>query len=315
MKKIVTTITLILSLLTLVGCNTTNQSLPAAEFTKTTYVYKTVGETQIKADVYRTPSQTPQPVLVWIHGGALIMGSRKNYIPAELKDLCRTQGYILISLDYRRAPETKLPEIITDIQQAFTWIRQKGPDLFGANPDKIVVAGASAGGYLTLMTGICVQPKPNALVSYWGYGDIDGKWYNTPSKHHGKGINIPEEQLFEDGKLKHRSQYYLWLRAKGVWTKNVTGFDPETDRDKLTPYCPVRNVTSDYPPTCLVHGTEDKDVPYEKSTDMAEQFARNNVPYLLLTVPNAGHGLGNVDKNLKESIRSQAKNFIKQYLK
>ena len=52
----------------------------------------------------------------------------------------------------------------------------------------------------------------------------------------------------------------------------MTGFDPATEKAKLDPYCPVRNVTTDYPPTMLVHGTEDTDVPYELSADMAKEF-------------------------------------------
>src|SRR5262249_39099980 len=59
---------------------------PALE--KKTYTYKTVGDTKIEADVYRPNDATARPVLVWIHGGALIMGSRSG-VPRDLLDLCR----------------------------------------------------------------------------------------------------------------------------------------------------------------------------------------------------------------------------------
>ena len=73
---------------------------------------------------------------------------------------------MLVSIDYRLAPEVKLPAIIEDLKDAFTWIREKGPPLFHANPEKLVVSGGSAGGYLALMSGICVEPRPTALVAY-----------------------------------------------------------------------------------------------------------------------------------------------------
>ena len=58
-----------------------------------------------------------------------------------------------------------------------------------ADPERVVVAGGSAGGYLTLLTGCRVRPRPTALVAYWGYGDVDGDWYTKPSDHY--RTNVP----------------------------------------------------------------------------------------------------------------------------
>src|SRR5262249_29534549 len=123
-----------------------------------------------------------QPVVVWIHGGALINGHRES-VPQWLTDGCRENGFVLVSLDYRLAPETQLPEIIRDIEDAFRWIRKEGPQLFQADASRIAVVGGSAGGYLTLMTGFRVQTRPTVLVSLWGYGDLVGPWYSQPSSH------------------------------------------------------------------------------------------------------------------------------------
>ena len=92
-------------------------------------------------------------------------------------------GYTLISLDYRLAPETKLPEIIQDIEDAFRWIRRDGPRLFNIDATRIAVVGGSAGGYLTLTSGFRVRPRPTVLLSLWGYGDLVGDWYSKPSPH------------------------------------------------------------------------------------------------------------------------------------
>src|SRR5437879_6475665 len=75
-------------------------------FEKTSVVYKTAGDTKIEAEVYRADDRTVRPVLVWLHGGALIMGSRTS-VPQQLLDLCRKEGYALVSFDYRLAPEVK----------------------------------------------------------------------------------------------------------------------------------------------------------------------------------------------------------------
>jgi len=58
------------------------------------------------------------------------------------------------------------------------------------------------------------------------------------------------------------------LPAKRLWTTQATGRDLQTEDKWFNPYCPIRNVTSKYPPTMLIHGTADTDVPYSLSKDM-----------------------------------------------
>lgn len=294
-------------------------------FSKKTHTYKTVGDVSIQADVHRAEDEVARPVVVWIHGGALINGS-KNSVPKPLLDLCRQEGYALVSLDYRLAPEVKLPAIIEDIQDAFRWLRESGPKQLHIDAERIVVTGGSAGGYLTLMTGICVKPRPLALVAYWGYGDVDGDWYTKPSEHYRKTVPLinPDEVIGAvGGKVltctdaaagKGRSRFYLYLRQNGLWTKEVTGFDPTKDRAKLDPYCPVRNVTAEYPPTLLIHGTEDTDVPYELSSAMAKELAAHKVVHELVTVKGAGHGLSGGDKKLIDAANEKAAAFVREHL-
>jgi acetyl esterase/lipase len=298
-----------------------------APLVKKTYVFKDVGGLKIELDVHRDDSGELRPVLVWIHGGALIMGSR-NGISRDLLDLCRAEKYALVSIDYRLAPQAKLPEIIEDVQDAFRWIRGKGPELAHLDPRRLVVSGGSAGGYLTLMTGISVEPRPVALVAFWGYGDVDGDWYTKPSEFYRSSKAIVDRDLaFHDlspgvvtgpadkAQAEARSRYYLSLRQHGLWTREVTGFEPGKDKAKLDPFCPVRNVTAAYPPTLLIHGTEDTDVPYELSAAMAKEFERNKVPHELVTVPGAGHGLSGGDKKLVAEAYAKAKAFIREKLK
>lgn len=295
------------------------------ELVKKSWTYKKVGSLAIQLDSYRPADKKVRPVVVWIHGGALIMGSRTG-VPRRLKDFCRSNGYALLSLDYRLAPEVKLPAIIEDVEAAFAWIRKEGPSRLHIDPSRMVVAGGSAGGYLTLMTGIRIKPRPTALVAYWGYGDVDGPWYTTPSAFYRKRVPlIKKEEAYKaigekaisgtDGKTRgNRGRFYLYLRQNGLWTKVVTGFDHRTERAKLTPYCPVRAAKADFPPTLLVHGTKDTDVPYPLSVNMAKKLKALKVSHRLVTVPDAGHGLAGGDRKRIEAAHQQALKFIRSHL-
>ncbi len=159
------------------------ENLSGPTIHKRSHVYKRVGALSIRADSYRFHDRADQPVVVWIHGGALMLGHRES-VPRWLMDAGRENGWVIVSLDYRLAPETMLPEIVADIEDAFKWIRESGPELFQADAKRIAVVGGSAGGYLTLMSGFRVEPRPQGLVSLWGYGDLIGPWYSQPSPHH-----------------------------------------------------------------------------------------------------------------------------------
>ncbi len=300
---------------------------PPAPLPKKTHVYKEAGGVQVHLDVHRPADAELRPVLVWIHGGALLMGSRSG-IPRNLLDLCKAEGFALVSIDYRLAPQVKLPEIIADLKDALLWVREKGPELERLDPKRLVVAGGSAGGYLTLMTGVCVEPRPNALVAYWGYGDVDGDWYTKPSEHYRKAQPlVPVEEAAkalspdvvtappDAAQGKARSRYYHSLRQAGLWTREVTGFDPGKDRARLDAFCPVRNVSPAYPPTLLVHGTEDTDVPHSLSADMARELERHRVPHEFVSVPGAGHGLPGGDPKLVADAHARALAFIRKHLR
>lgn len=287
------------------------------QISKTTHVYKTADGCEIRADVHRA-EQTPEaaPVIVWIHGGALIVGSRAHIQPEQLERYLAA-GYVVVCIDYRLAPETKLPAIIEDVQDACWWVREEGPELFDIDPDRMAIIGHSAGGYLTLMAGT-FRPRPRALVSFYGYGDIVGDWYSKPDPFYCRQPRVTKEAAYESigtvpisEPARDRGQFYLYCRQQGTWPDEVSGWNLQTEPEAFVPYCPVRNVSPDYPPTLLLHGKKDTDVPFEQMSLMVDELAEADVDHELVTIYDGGHCF---DMNAKSPEVREAFDYVMSFL-
>lgn len=225
-----------------------------------TSTFKLLNDVELKADVY-APAKNHgklRRTVLWLHGGALQRGGRLG-IHGPMKERFLDAGYVLVLADCRLAPKTRLPGIISDVKDAYAWLRREGPARFSADPARIAVFGSSAGSYLTLMLGCRSTPPPPALLSMWGFCDIEVRWRTKP----------PD-----------------W-----PWLKMLTGHDPSPPSEAYGPFCPARNVSKEHPPTFLLHGAEDEDVPCEQSILMKEVLDHHRVPSQLVIVPGANHGL------------------------
>jgi acetyl esterase/lipase len=290
---------------------------------RTTHVYKTVEGHEIRVDVIRPPGERVRPVIFWLHGGALINGSRANLNAEQLRRYLDA-GFAVAAIDYRLAPEAKLASILEDVRDAHLWLRREGRKLLPIDPDRLVVVGHSAGGYLTLMTGTLLKPVPKALVSYYGYGDIAGEWYSRPDPFYSRQPAVSEEEarravgatpVSEPPSGNQRFRFYLYCRQRGLWPKEVTGRDPESEPRAFDPWCPVRNVTRPYPPTMLLHGDADTDVPYRQSVLMAEQFKAKGVKHEFITIPGGPHGFDRaMDKPEISGVFDRALQFLKDHV-
>jgi acetyl esterase/lipase len=267
-----------------------------------TKTYKTAHGCPIRLDVYPLDGVASSPILVYIHGGALIWGSRAGLVAGGarlLTELCAQAGYTQVSIDYRLAPETKLARIVEDVRDAWRWVHHELPRLFDVDTKRIAVLGRSAGGYLALMTGFCVEPRPRALVSIYGYGDITNAWCTRPSAFYLKQPLLSADEagqvggsstLSEAKDSQERWRFYVHCRQQGLWCQTVTGVDPGSNPAALRAYRPICNLSPAYPPTLLIHGTDDTDVPYQESVRMFEALRVRGLEAELVTIAQGEHG-------------------------
>jgi acetyl esterase/lipase len=273
----------------LCGCQS-DAACGGVECLMDTHTYLEVAECALQADVYMPVGGTPTPVILWLHPGGLITGGR-DWLDSDQLALYLEAGYAVVAIDYRLAPEHKLETIVADVEAALAWLVEQGPGLLNIDPHRIAVVGHSAGGYLALLAGFRTEPRPKAVVSFYGYGDLTGEWAVQPSDSHDQGEIITQEAanralrgsrkgcIPTGSALEGRFDYYVYARQQGTWPLEIGGHDPVTDADWYRAYEPVQNASSEYPPTMLLHGRADTDVPFSAAERMAAALEEHGVVY------------------------------------
>jgi len=214
-----------------------------------------------KLDLYfpSGPKRLDRPAVVFIHGGGFTGGDKAEYRSASVSaDLCRA-GYVVVSCNYVLGPKAKegvWPQNIADCRNAVRWVRAHAKVL-GVNPDKIAVAGGSAGGYLALMVGLSDDKTgpggdPSAKVSAKVSAVIDMYGVVNFSKH-GKGDVV--------GASAAEQQAYL----------------PELQCDPQDPA------------VLILHGTADTTVDIAQSDGMAKALRTAKTSYEYIVVDGAPH--------------------------
>jgi acetyl esterase len=115
----------------------------------------------IPVRVYRPEGDGPHPLLVWYHGGGFVIGDLDT-ADSTARELTSRAGCIVVSVDYRLAPEHPYPAAAEDAWSALVWAVEHAAEL-GADPDRVAVGGDSAGGNLAAVTAIRARDEGVAL--------------------------------------------------------------------------------------------------------------------------------------------------------
>lgn len=105
--------------------------------------------------LYRPTTAGRQPVLVYFHGGGLVMGSNHSFEPLA-RELARASGAVVAAVDYRLAPAAPPPAQFDDAYVATEWVWAQAHDL-DVDPDRLVVVGDSAGGSLAAAVALAAR--------------------------------------------------------------------------------------------------------------------------------------------------------------
>ncbi|MCE2862652.1 MAG: sulfatase-like hydrolase/transferase [Opitutaceae bacterium] len=244
------------------------QPLPAGVRRVANQTYHTPPTGHVLLDLYlpeKAPA-TPLPLVVWVHGGGWSKGSKENPPLAWLA----AEGYAVASINYRLSWLARWPAQIDDVRAALRWLRVHAAK-HGLDPDRIAVAGGSAGAHLAAFAG--TQPPPageavssrvRAVIDLYGPSDLPSMPANRPDR--------PGEDI---------------ARTNGA---RLLG-GPVPDRLELAREAsPLRHVSAGDPPFLILHGDRDPLVPLNQSERLHAALRAAGVSSELVVLPGAGHG-------------------------
>lgn len=163
-------------------------------------------------DIYYPATAENYPTVVWFHGGGITSGNK--YIPETLKK----KGIAVVAVNYRLSPKVNCPAYIEDAAAAVAWTFKNITE-FGGNPERIVVSGHSAGGYLTSMIG------------------LDKKWL--------KKFDVDANKISLLVPFSGHTITHMTIRRE----QGISDTQPVVDK-----FAPLFHVRSDAPPLVLITG-------------------------------------------------------------
>ena len=125
--------------------------------------YACPGGKSMRLDVLHPGGPGPHPVLIYLHGGAFAVGSKRTH--RALAAAYAAQGYLVFNVDYRLAPQYPFPAAIEDACAAWLWVAEHAVD-HGGDRHRMALAGESAGANLALSVVLaCCGPRPESFAA------------------------------------------------------------------------------------------------------------------------------------------------------
>jgi len=260
--------------------------------------YAKANNIELKLDLYLPKNKTnPTPTLILFHGGGWVDGQKERNVLYLLPYLA--MGWSAVNVEYRTGHQSPAPAAVEDTRCALRWVGYHARE-YSLDPSKFVLTGTSAGGHLSLITGMlpantvfdrqCTiqgndrwntatvpEPKVAAIVNWFGISDVADLLDGPNAK------NYVREWF---GSMSNAEQL-----AKQV--------------------SPINYVRAGLPPIITIHGENDDVAPYNYSVRLHAALDKAGVPNQLVTIRGRKHGGFNRDEMassytaIREFLRKQ----------
>jgi acetyl esterase/lipase len=224
----------------------------------------------LEVDVWLPEPAQRAPVVVWIHGGGWLTGTRRHTpetYPQMFVQLCDA-GFAVATLDYRHSAEAVFPAQLEDVTAGLDWVMAHAAE-FGVDASRLALWGESAGGHLATLLALTSPPDlVKCAVPFYAPSDLTTLRAQT--------LAVPDRR--EPPPPEPESPEALLI-----------GGPPTLIPEKARAASPITYAHPGAPPMLLLHGTADQVVPYQQSEELAARLAALGADVALEPVPGADH--------------------------
>jgi acetyl esterase/lipase len=226
----------------------------------------------------------PRPVVLWIHGGVFVVGS-PQFEAFETGQIAREVGAVVVSPDYRLAPEHPFPAALDDCMSALGWIRAN-VEMLGIDPQRIAIAGSSAGGGLAAAVVHCCRDQGIAIAAQTlVYPMLDDRTA-LRADHAGRG------------------RFLLTPASIRLGWRSYVGGEPG-NADVSAYAAPARQADLNGLAPAWI-GVGDLDLLYDESVAYAQRLRECGVDCELITVPGMYHAADVIARNTPPMLKFRA---------
>jgi acetyl esterase/lipase len=239
--------------------------------------YATANNTELKLDLYLPKDRSaPKPALILFHGGGWVAGQKERNVLWLLPYL--SMGWAVINVEYRIASNSLAPAAVEDCRCALRWAANNAAR-YNLDASKFVLTGTSAGGHLSLITGML--PAYSAFDRQCPTNDST-RWANgrEPETKVAAIVNwfgiTDVADLIDGANAKHYA---------------IEWFGSMSNRQELArQVSPLNYVRAGVPPVITIHGDQDNIVPYNHAVQLHAALDKAGVPNQLVTIRGGKHG-------------------------
>ncbi len=302
------------------------QQTPVKNDRPETYAFAEIGGRPLKLDLFRSKEEPPSPLLIWIHGGAWMSGSRAQ-IPEALRRL-PAEGVSVASLDYRLTSQdgrwgeepVHWPAQRDDCKAAVRWLRANAKEL-NVDPEAFVVWGASAGGHLAATLGL-TNDAPGTLGEVGEHAEISSAvslaidFYGpTELFLMNQDVTEPPGSVIDHDAHDSPESLVLGAKVHGHSLAEIRAHmnDPKEPWPALVALArsasPVHALAAEHAcPLFLAHGKRDKLIAFAQGQRLHRRMQSLHLKSTWRPVEGAGHGF-------REDIYLEAIAWMKEHLK
>ena len=240
--------------------------------------YLTADGYESKLDVMTPRGQDRVPTLIYIHGGGWVGGTKEASVLRALPYL--EMGWAVVNVEYRLGKNALAPGAVEDCRCALRWVYENAED-YNFDTGRLVVTGASAGGHLSLTTGML--PASAGLDRLCPGRDANRPGWAAAHEH-----EMPVTAIVNWFGITDVGDLLEGVNAKSY---AVAWMGTKTDRMELAKrVSPMTYVRSGLPPILTIHGDSDNIVPYQHALNLHAALDEAGVTNKIHTVPGKGHG-------------------------